>query len=157
LGPILGASDVKVGVVSTLRDVQDQLMQWLEWFRLIGFAHMFLYFDDPEHDEAAIEEARATYSSDFVSFCLYTGLVNAACCHKAQLHVSSLSLRHGEQLREEWQHLRSWPKFSKYTDDRMCRQLLNIAHALKRAACETENEAVDWVIHLDHDELFLPP
>ena len=55
--------------------LQDQLLHWLEWqqaysfvcfivscrlqdhitalrFRLIGFAHMFLYFDDPEHDEA---------------------------------------------------------------------------------------------------------
>ena len=97
---------------------------------------------------------------------------------------------------------RTWPKFSKYTDDRMCRpssernewpvrvcsfrQLLNIAHALKRTArgsgseairtahqseafaCESKlvmccsslpslRQAVDWVIHLDHDELFLPP
>ncbi|CAE7449862.1 Kcnq5, partial [Symbiodinium necroappetens] len=68
---------------------------------------------------------------------------------------------------------RTWPKFSKYTDDRMCRpssernewpvrvrsfrQLLNIAHALKRTARGSGSEAVDWVIHLDHDELFLPP
>ncbi|CAE7901307.1 KCNQ5 [Symbiodinium microadriaticum] len=39
----------------------------------------------------------------------------------------------------------------------MCRQLLNIAHALKRTARGSGSEAVDWVIHLDHDELFLPP
>ena len=35
----------------------------------------------------------------------------------------------------------------------MCRQLLNLAHGLRRA----RREAVDWVFHLDHDELFLPP
>ncbi|CAE7662101.1 nhaS3 [Symbiodinium sp. CCMP2592] len=83
LGPIVGASDVRIGVVSTLRDVQDQLLHWLEWFRLIGFAHMFLYFDDPEHDEAAIQDCTATYSGDFLS-----------------------CARNGQQLQEEWQNLR---------------------------------------------------
>lgn len=122
--------------MSTLRDVEDQFLQWLEWFRIIGFAHLFLYFDDPACDEAAIAAARSTYSEDFVSFALNT-----------------------PELRKEWMSLKTWPKFSPFTDDRMCRQLLNIAHALRRAqAAPAESvESVDWMFHLDHDELFLPP
>ncbi|CAK9018825.1 unnamed protein product [Durusdinium trenchii] len=132
LGPLCGPSDIRVALVSTLRDVEDQFLQWLEWFRLIGFAHLFLYFDDPDQDEAAIAAARSTYSGEFVSFAL-----------------------NSPELRKEWMSLRSWEKFSPFTDDRMCRQLLNIAHALKRA--REPDEAVDWMFHLDHDELFLPP
>jgi len=135
LGPLLRPSDVRIGLVSTLRDVEDQFLQWLEWFRLIGFAHVFLYFDDPSYDEAAIATARSTYSGEFVSFALNT-----------------------PELRKEWMTLKTWSKFSPFTDDRMCRQLLNIAHALKRAGqTEQAAESVDWMFHLDHDELFLPP
>lgn len=130
LGPL--PSDLRIGLVSTLRDVEDQFLQWLEWYRIIGFAHLFLYFDDPACDEAAIATARSTYSKDFVSFALNT-----------------------PGLRKEWMSLKTWPKFSPYTDDRMCRQLLNIAHALRRAG--GNSESVDWMFHLDHDELFLPP
>eukprot|EP00439_Symbiodinium_sp_Y106_P029561 s7000_g3.t1 len=103
-----------------------------------------------------------------------------------ELHVTSaqslyrflcppMSATHSGTALQTWMDmpLRTWPKFSKYTDDRMCRpssertgwpvgvrsfrQLLNIAHALKRTARGSGGEAVDWVIHLDHDELFLPP
>ncbi|CAJ1388515.1 unnamed protein product [Effrenium voratum] len=124
----------RIALVSTLRDVQDQFLLWCEWFRIIGFAHLFLYFDDEECDQASIEAACSTYSADFLSIALNT-----------------------PQLREEWASLRTWKQFSVFTEDRMCRQLLNIAHALKRAARGEGPEAVDWMFHLDHDELFLPP
>mmetsp|Transcript_93146 Transcript_93146/g.216473 ORF Transcript_93146/g.216473 Transcript_93146/m.216473 type:complete len:204 (-) Transcript_93146:9-620(-) len=41
----------------------------------------------------------------------------------------------------------------------MCRQLLNIAHAVRRGrrASPGSPEEVAWIMHLDHDELFLPP
>eukprot|EP00930_Biecheleria_cincta_P043882 TRINITY_DN30112_c0_g1_i1.p1 TRINITY_DN30112_c0_g1~~TRINITY_DN30112_c0_g1_i1.p1 ORF type:complete len:765 (+),score=105.04 TRINITY_DN30112_c0_g1_i1:49-2343(+) len=136
LGHLVPPGGVRIGVVSTLRDVEDQFHLWLEWFRIVGFSHLFLYFDDPSRDEASIEEARAIYSADFVSFALNT-----------------------PELRKEWPTLRSWSKFSAHTDDRMCRQLLNLAHGFSRASkCQPgAPEEVDWMLHLDHDELFLPP
>lgn len=50
LAPLLPADGVRVAVVSTLRDVGGQLLAWAEWYRIIGVAHLFLYFDDPGRD-----------------------------------------------------------------------------------------------------------
>lgn len=63
-------------------------------------------------------------------------------------------VRHTEALRAEWPSLRCWEQFAPFVDDRMCRQLLNIAHCVRRAVRQAD---VDWLLHLDHDELFLPP
>lgn len=136
LGPLVPTSGVRVALVSTLRDVRDQLLLWIEFYRVVGFAHLFLYFDDPAKDEDSIEEALEVYSVEFLSI---------AC--------------NGSELRAEWPTLRSWSQFSDFVDDRMCRQLLNIAHCVRRGlqAPRESLESVDWVIHLDHDELFLPP
>lgn len=136
LGSLVPEGGVRAGVISTLRDVKDQFLIWIEWYRLIGIAHLFLYFDDPPRDIASICEAQEIYSGDFLSF---------AC--------------NGPELQAEWPSLRSWGRFAKFTDDRMCRQLLNIAHCIRRGIRATKGspEAVDWLLHLDHDELFLPP
>lgn len=118
-----------------MRDVGDAFLSWLEWFRICGFSHLFLYFDDPARDDASIQAAVATYSGSFLSIVLRCPAYEA-----------------------EWPHLASWPSFQEFTDDRMCRQLLNIAHCIQRAAAAPGSpEAVDWLLHLDHDELFLPP
>ena len=105
-------------------------------YRIVGFAHLFLYFDDAEEDETALEEALRAYSPAFLSAAL-----------------------NSPELRAEWPSLRAWSQFSAHIDDRMCRQLLNIAHCVRRSrgAAAGSHEAVDWVMHLDHDELFLPP
>lgn len=136
-GPLLATwTGPLVSVVSTLRDVADEFQSWLEWFRIAGFAHLFLYFDDPAKDDASIKDALSTYSASFLS----------------------IVIRNAD-LEAEWPSLKSWKQFASYTDDRMCRQLLNIAHCIRRvtrAPCGSA-EAVDWLLHLDHDEVFLPP
>ncbi|CAK0851935.1 unnamed protein product [Prorocentrum cordatum] len=133
---LVPAGGSRAALVSTLRDVGDQLLVWAEWFRIIGFAHLFLYFDDPVEDASAIEEALGIYSAEFLSV------------------VCS-----GPGLRSEWRSLRSWGDLAEFADDRMCRQLLNIAHCVRRCtlAAPGSPEAVDWLFHLDHDELFVPP
>lgn len=135
-GSIGPAGGHRVAVVTTLRDVRDVLAAWLEWYRLVGLAHMFLYFDEPEVDEKPILDALNKYSSDFLSV-----------------------VRTGPELRAEWRTLGSWPAFCNFVDDHMCRQLLNIAHCVRRCfmAKVDSPEAADWLLHLDHDELFLPP
>eukprot|EP00972_Heterocapsa_arctica_P023012 3384290-Heterocapsa_arctica.AAC.1 len=35
LRPLVPEGGVRVALVSTLRDVQDQLMVWLEWYRIV--------------------------------------------------------------------------------------------------------------------------
>lgn len=126
----------RVSVMSTLRDVEDQFLVWIEWYRMAGFAHLFLYFDDPQRDAGAICEAREIYCATFLTFVL-----------------------NGAELQKEWPSLRTWDKFKAFTDDRMCRQLLNLAHCIRRCydADPGMPEEVDWVFHLDHDELWLPP
>jgi len=137
-GPIVPEGGQRIAVVTTLRDVDNdgQLSTWLEWYRIAGFAHVFLYADDPALDEVAFRQACADYSVEFLSVVL-----------------------NGAELQEEWPTLLSWQQLGKYTDDRMCRQLLNIAHCVRRCfrACWGSTEGVDWLFHLDFDELFLPP
>lgn len=58
-------------------------------FRLIGFSHLYLYLDDPSHDEEAVQVARGIYAESFVSFALHT-----------------------PELREEWKSLRTCRKLS---------------------------------------------
>jgi len=134
--PLVPEGGVRIAVVSTLRDVKDQFLIWIEWYRLIGMAHLFLYFDDPLRDMDSIQEARKIYSDKLLSF-----------------------VYNGPELQAEWPTLKNWDCFAAFTDDRMCRQLLNIAHCVRRGlrAASGAPEAVDWLLHLDHDELFLPP
>lgn len=139
LAPTAGTSSgvlPRVGVVATLRDVEGQVDEWVRWYELIGVSHMFLYFDDPERDATSIESVRSAYDSGFVS----------------------LELNNAE-LRAQWPKLGCWGQLGAFTEDRMCRQLFNIAHCLRRCWKATPGapEAIDWLIHVDHDEIFLPP
>lgn len=136
LGSLTPPGGSRIAVVSTMRDVGDGLMSWIEWYRMIGFAHIFVYLDDPICDREAMQGIRAAFSADFLSI---------ACC--------------SPELKREWVTLKSWHQFKSYIDDRMARQLLNAAHCIRccHRAPAGSMEAADWLLHLDSDELFLPP
>ncbi len=121
---------MKVGIVATIERWSADVEHWVAYHRAIGIDRLFVYLDDPA--EPAPDRAGVT----------------ATACDRAR-----------------WQRVRDRPEYAVLAPDRdygaaawhqpasiTLRQLLNVDDGLERAR---EHE-LDWLLHIDADELFHP-
>lgn len=115
-------------IASTLKDAEAVLEYWIRYHLAAGFARLYLFFDDP--DDASIEIAR--------KFDAVTAITNDANLHK--LWESTAIYSHPERF--------------KFRDTEvMTRQCLNAEVAIGMAL----DAGLDWIVHIDLDELFYSP
>ena len=119
----------RIAITTMLKNPGPLLESYLTYHLSTGFDHIFLFFDDP-HDPAILE---------------------------AQSYRNVTVIRNDESLR------RRWEKTISFTTDRevreyanslvMARQILNMEVALGLAV----EKGIDWLLHIDVDELFYSP
>jgi hypothetical protein len=117
----------KAAIVSTVRGAGATIGSFIRYHLHIGFARIYLFFDDPQ--DPGMEHA-----SGFPEV---------------------LVTRHDDRLRAAWARtrfyrLRRYDRNGVYLMDR---QQLNVAFAIERAL----QEGIDWLLHIDQDELFYTP
>lgn len=111
-------------IVATVRDAASVLDSFIAWHLAIGFARIYLFFDDP--------------ADPFAETLAY--------------HPNVAAIRCDAALRSRWTSLRSWPVYRAHVDaEVMARQILNCELAIGMASAE----GLDWLLHIDSDELFL--
>ena len=119
----------RAAIVTTLRDAHAVIDSFIRYHLLIGFDHIFLFFDDPQDPSIA----------------------------KARRYPNVTAVSHDLALRRRWKRTRL------YREDRqvrefidtevMARQMLNVEVAVGLAV----EKRVDWLLHIDVDELFYCP
>lgn len=119
----------RVGLVCQLKDASERIESFVRYHVGIGFDKLYLYFDDCREID---DVDRALEAGG--------GRVSAAVRDR--------------KLRDAWSRLDGWDTLQHFCDeDVQVRQMLNALHALERARNEDE---IDWLLHLDSDELFYP-
>ena len=121
-------------IVSTQRHAHATLHSFLRWhLHGLHFDHVFLYFDDPADDAASIEVAQSQEFSGCVTVLKAT----------PEFRVS-----------ENYAELPSWRSVaSSVTTMVQSRQRLNCEHCVRLCA----SAGIRWLLHIDADELFMPP
>jgi hypothetical protein len=120
----------RAAIVATMRAPgADVLASWLAYHRAIGFRHFFLYFDDPDDPDRAVATGRD---------------VTVIRCDRALLR--------------RLPRYSQWPVVGAFAtgtgvDRLMARQILHVQDALARI--ESARMPIDWLLHIDHDELFV--
>jgi hypothetical protein len=96
-------SGSKVAIVTTLRNAGNVLDSFIAYHRAIGFAHLFLFFDDPGDPDLPRTRAMAGVTA----------------------------IPHDDDLREIWRRLPGYRRFGASIDSEvMSRQLLNVEYAM---------------------------
>lgn len=96
-------------IVTTLRDAGAVLDSFVAYHRAIGFARLFLYFDDPKDPDLA----------------------------RARRMPNVTAIAHDGALRDAWRTLGGYPAHGAFVDTEvMSRQLLNVEHAMRLARAE---------------------
>ena len=130
-----GCDGIRVGICTTLRlpalangGAASALDSFLRWhLQHLDFAHVFLFFDDPEHDPSlAVAEA---WPSTRVTAVKRDGALRARQAEECTL----------------WSELGEF-----YEDEVQARQSLNAELAVGMARAR----GVTWLLHIDIDELF---
>lgn len=122
---------IRVGIVCQLKDASVRLDSFVRYHLLIGFDRLYLYFDDCREVED-IELAR-NLSVEFGSRVIVTV--------------------RDRELAKIWSGLDGWERLRPFANqDVQVRQMLNALHALGCARCD----GIDWLLHIDSDELFYP-
>ena len=117
----------RVGLVCTLRDASKRLDSFIRYHQRVGFARIYLYFDDAT-ETADIEAARGYADVEVVV--------------------------RDEALVAAWANLPGWAALKDYVQgDVQVRQMLNALHCLRRAEAR---DRLQWLVHVDSDELFDP-
>lgn len=122
----------RAAIVSTMRSPgQAHLAAWLAYHRAIGFRRFFLYFDDPDDPDRAAATGRDV-----------------------------VAIRCDAALEQRLRASRRWPMLAEFAtgtgvDRLMARQQLHVEDALARIAAD--RMPLDWLLHIDHDELFSTP
>jgi hypothetical protein len=119
----------RAAIVTTLRDADPVIDSFIIYHLLIGFDHIFLFFDDPRDPSIA----------------------------KARKYRNVTVVSHDGVLRRMWKQTRLYAEDQQLREflDRevMARQILNVEVAIGLAM---ENH-LDWLLHIDVDELFYCP
>ena len=116
-----------VGLVCTLRDASKRLDSFIRYHQRVGFARIYLYFDDAT-ETADIEAARGYADVEVIV--------------------------RDEALVAAWANLPGWAALKDYVQgDVQVRQMLNALHCLRRAEAR---DRLQWLVHVDSDELFDP-
>jgi hypothetical protein len=119
-------SRVTAAIVTTVRNAGQVIDSFIAYHRAIGFAQLFIFFDDPADPDLARVSAMPGVT---------------AIAHDAALH-------------------HAWTKLPGYAEQApflarevMARQVLNAGLAMELA----REHGIDWLLHIDSDELFLSP
>ena len=116
-----------VGLVCTLKDASKRLDSFIRFHQRVGFARIYLYFDDAT-ETADIEAARGYADVEVIV--------------------------RDEALAAAWANLPGWAALKDYVQgDVQVRQMLNALHCLRRAEAR---DRLQWLVHVDSDELFDP-
>ncbi len=115
-------------MVTTAKGLNPVFFTFLRHHREIGFSRVFLFVDDPEYDRAFVEALMGSEFKEFV---------------RVILHDSSLMEAHRKTEFFKAHEMT-------YTRRVVTRQQLNVGYAVSLAL----EEGVDWLCHLDTDELF---
>ena len=127
------SSVAKPAVVSTQRDTIATLDSFLRWhLHGAGFSHVYLYFDAPEAEPDALALARDERWGGRVT-----------------VFAADAAFRQ----REGYSALPSFDELAPSVETHVqSRQRLNCEHCLRACA----SAGVDWLLHVDSDELFVP-
>ncbi len=125
------AAGSRAAIVSTMRFPKfgaRVVDSFIAYHAAVGFCHLYLFFDDPE--DAAVARARA---------------------HPAALVTVTV---HDAALAARWEACPSHARLSPFIDDEVqARQHLNCEVAMDMAV-RGAPAPVDWLLHIDSDELF---
>jgi hypothetical protein len=132
----------RAAVVCTIRDARNSFEGWCKHHFEIGFHHLIVVFDRPDSpdDSELIKHLRALWSP--AQLTLWTG---------------------PEVAEQRWPELDELPSLARLTSCASgdsssavaARQALNASAALRSVRRgELGESAIDWLVHLDHDELF---
>ena len=118
-----------VAITTMLKNPGPLLESYLTYHLSTGFDHIFLFFDDPR--DPAIPEA--------------------------QSYRNVTVIRNDESLRRKWEKTNQYnadKSVRDYVDSEViARQVLNMEVALEMAV----ERGIDWLLHIDVDELFYSP
>jgi len=119
----------RAAIVTTLRDAGATLDSFIGYHLAVGFERLYLFFDDPA--DPSVEVARR--------YPQVTAVVG------------------DEALRSRWKETRLYAKnrrMRRYAErEVMARQALNAGLAIEMAL----RERIEWLLHIDSDELFYSP
>ena len=131
--PSAGAScsaprGARAGIVTTIKDFGVIADSWCAYHLAIGFEHLYIYFDDPRELDSV------DLASRFPS-------------HRVTC------VPHTAALRDAWKRLPGSDTILRFVEaEGQTRQKLNASHALQLALAR----GLDWLLHIDGDELFYP-
>ncbi|MFS8856216.1 glycosyltransferase family 2 protein, partial [Synechococcus sp. H55.2] len=114
----------RVCIVTTVRDPGVCLESFIRYHLAIGIAHIYIFFDDPEDPAAQIA----------LRFSDVTAIPNDEALQVQQALGNILYAKYGPHVGYEV----------------MARQILNVETAIQLAL----DQGMDWIIHIDGDELF---
>lgn len=119
----------RAGIVTTVKDFAALADSWCAYHLSVGFDHLFIYFDDAA--EMARLNLLARFSSDRIT-----------------------CIPHDDRLRTAWKRLPRTAEalIAHASEEVQTRQQLNARHAMGLAVCM----GLDWLLHIDADELFHP-
>jgi hypothetical protein len=120
---------IKAAIATTLINGEDVIDSFVNYHLAIGFHHIYLFFDDPNDPNIS----------------------------KFQSVAKVTAIAHNNELRRLWTQTslyRQKQDLHRYVDiEAMSRQMLNMS-----VACEmAKREGIDWILHIDIDELFYLP
>jgi hypothetical protein len=120
----------KVAIVSMLRNVRGGVLDsFVSYHLALGFERFFFFFDDPEDPSY----------------------------YAARAYPNVTAIRGGEKLRRLWAKTKMFalrPEFESFIDSQLvARQMVNVEIANQLAM----REGIDWLLHIDLDELFYCP
>jgi Glycosyl transferase family 2 len=126
--PSRGNPPARVAMVTTLRGAAPVLDSFIRYHLALGFAHLYLFFDDPDDPGVAVARHFAG------------GSVTITC--------------RGPELEREWRQCVQFGTFAPHVaSEVMSRQCLNVEIAVQWALAGGH----DWLLHIDADELFYCP
>ncbi|HKQ74117.1 MAG TPA: glycosyltransferase family 2 protein [Blastocatellia bacterium] len=118
-----------IAIVTTLKQPGNILGSFINYHSKIGFDHIFLFFDDP--NDSSIREALQ--------------------------YPNVTVVRNDDQLKHNWRQTPSYKQYESLglgiESEVMARQALNAEVGVQLAV----EKGIDWLIHLDIDELFYSP
>lgn len=116
----------RVCIVTTVRDPGLCLESFIRYHLALGIAHIYIFFDDPE--DLAVQVA--------LKFSDVTAIPNDEALQVQQALGNVLYPKYGPHVGYEV----------------MARQILNVETAIQLAL----DQGMDWILHIDGDELFYP-
>ena len=123
-------SETKVAIVTTVKNFGHLCVSWCSYHFGIGFHHLFIYFDEPSELPAVRSVLHAHFPPDSLTL-----------------------IPHDDELRLAWGRLEGAALIMPHAASEVqTRQQLNCRHAMTIAA----RQKLDWMLHIDADELFFP-